>query len=414
MKKHPAQWVPTLYLAEGIPYTIVNVLSAILFKLKGMDNDMITLYTVWMSLPWTIKPLWSPLVEMLKTSRFWVIACQLIMGGALASIGLTICSDSWLMYCMTALWLVAFMSATHDIAADGYYIEALSREQQSMWVGIRSTFYKIATLMCQGGIVILAGYLEKKYGIDTAWKISFWILAAMMAALGAYHIAAMPATEKQEPADGARRSMAHLLRTYFCKSHIGLILAFLLLYRLGESQLSKIAPLFLLDSADKGGLALSTESLGIINGTFGVISMLGGGILGGILIARQGLGKWLIPMILALNVPDIFYAIMSWSHVQSLPAITAMVSVEQFGYGFGFAAYSVFMLRISRGQYNTAHYSISTAFMALGMMLPGMASGYIQQMLGYTGFFVWVLACCVPSIAVAVMVRRKLGGETDN
>ncbi len=414
MKKHPAQWVPTLYLAEGIPYTIVNVLSAILFKLKGMDNDMITLYTVWMSLPWTIKPLWSPLVEMIKTSRFWVIACQMIMGGALASIGITLDSESWLMYCMTALWLVAFMSATHDIAADGYYIEALNEEQQSMWVGIRSSFYKIAVLMCQGGIVMLAGHLEKTYGIDSAWKTSFWVLAAMMAAFGAYHIFAMPATGRQVSANGEQRSMAHLLKTYFCKSRIGLIIAFLLLYRLGESQLSKIAPLFLLDGADKGGLGLSTESLGLINGTFGVISMLGGGILGGILIARQGLGKWMIPMILALNVPDIFYAIMSWCHVQSLAAIASMVSVEQFGYGFGFAAYSVFMLRISKGEYNTAHYSISTAFMALGLMLPGMASGYIQQMLGYTGFFVWVLACCVPSIMIAAIVRKRFGNELNN
>lgn len=406
-QKPAAMWVPSLYIAEGIPYTIVNVLSAILFKLKGMENDMITLYTVWMSLPWTIKPLWSPLVEMIKTSKFWVITCQLTIGGALASIGLTIESDSWLMYCMTGLWLVAFMSATHDIAADGYYIEALDTRQQSMWVGIRSTFYKIATLMGQGGIVTLAGYLEKQHGVDYAWKISFLVLAALMLIFGVYHMMAMGDTGKDGSETNAKRSIGELLKTYFCKSHIGLILAFLLLYRLGESQLSKIAPLFLLDSTEKGGLGLSTENLGIINGTFGLTAMIAGGIAGGVLISRQGLHKWLIPMILALNVPDVFYAIMSEYQIQNLPAITAMVSIEQSGYGFGFAAYSVFMLQISKGRYNTAHYSISTAFMALGFMLPGMASGYIQTQLGYTGFFVWVLACCVPSIIVAVIAKRR-------
>ncbi|MCQ2249620.1 MAG: MFS transporter [Bacteroidales bacterium] len=408
MNRKPIHWVPTLYLAEGIPYTIVNILSVIFLKLKGLDNDMIALYTGWMNLPWLIKPIWSPVVEMLRTSKFWVVLCQIVMGGALASIGLTIEADSWLTCCITALWLLAFMSATHDIAADGYYIEALSQEQQSAWVGIRSTFYKIAMLLCQGGIVTMAGYLETVYGVDAAWKIAFGGLAVMMAAFGFYHIMAMGNTGRQTQEHQEKRSLGKLIKSYFCKDGIGLMLAFLLLYRLGESQLSKISQLFMLDSVEKGGLGLSTANLGVISGTFGLIAMSVGGILGGLVISRQGLRKWLIPMILALNIPDVFYAIMSAYQIQNLPAITAMVSVEQFGYGFGFAAYSVYMLKMSQGQYNTAHYSISTAFMALGMMLPGMLSGFIQQALGYTGFFVWVLICCVPSVAVAVMAKARM------
>jgi len=409
MRNRPVLWVPTLYLAEGIPYTAVIVISVIFLKIKGLSVADTALYTSWLYLPWLIKPLWSPIVELLRRQRFLISVCQLLMGGAFASIALTIHTDAWLTYCMAALWLAAFMSATHDIAADGYYIDALSSTQQSAWVGLRSTFYKIAMLLCQGALVILAGYLEKEHGINIAWASTFGILAAMLAVLGIYHLVVLPKTEKENSsALRENTSIWQQLRSYFSKDNIGLILAFLLLFRLGESQLGKISALFMLDTQANGGLELDTEVIGLINGTFGLIAMSAGGIIGGLLIARQGLRKWIVPMVLALNVPDVFYLIMSWLDIRNVAAVSFMVSVEQLGYGFGFAAYSVFMLQISKGEYSTSHYSISTAFMAMGMMLPGMISGMLQETWGYTGFFVWVLACCVPSVAITIIARNRV------
>ncbi|MCQ2252226.1 MAG: MFS transporter [Bacteroidales bacterium] len=417
MRKNPTLWIPTLYLAEGIPYTIVNVLSVIFLKLKGLDNTDIALYTGWLYLPWLIKPLWSPIVEMLGRSRFWITATQIIMGAAMASLGLTIPMEDWLRYCMLALWLTAFMSATHDIAADGFYIEALSQKQQATWVGIRSTFYKIAMLLCQGALVVVAGKLQDRYGIDSAWEAVFFILAAILGIFGIYHLWALPNTHQDNPEqdftgeknDGStNKNLKTQIESFFQKDGILLALAFMLLYRLGESQLAKMAAPFMLDSIENGGLGLSTETLGYINGTFGLVAMSVGGIVGGLAIARHGLKRWLIPMILAINVPDALYALMAYTQIQDFAAIASMVSLEQFGYGFGFAAYSVYMLQFSKGQYPTSHYSICTAFMAAGMMLPGMCSGWIESHTGYPMFFVWVMICCVPSVLVAIKIKNRL------
>lgn len=407
----PALWVPTLYLAEGIPYTAVMILSLIFYKVEGLNNTDIALYTGWFYLPWLIKPLWSPVVEMLRTSKFWIVTCQILLGAALGSVGLTLPFDNWLTYTIILFWLAAFMSATHDIAADGFYIEALDDKQQAAWVGMRSTFYKIAMMLCQGGLVILAGLLEKKYGVNTAWAITFGILGALMALFGIYHIFILPKTGKAAASESKSKTdfldnLWRQIKTFCLKDNILLILGMLLLYRLGEAQLSKMALPFLMDSPDNGGLGLSTEAVGTISGTFGLIAMTVGGILGGLTIAAKGLRMWMLPMILCLNLPDILYAILSATQCADFAAVAAVTCVEQFGYGFGFAAYSVFMLRVSKGEFSTSHYAICTAFMAAGMMLPGMASGWLQSHLGYTTFFVWVTICAIPSIILALYAKR--------
>ena len=412
----PAFWVPTLYLAEGIPYTAVMILSLIFYKVEGLSNTDIALYTGWFYLPWLIKPLWSPVVEMLRTSKFWIVTCQILLGAALGSVGLTLPFDNWLTYTIILFWLAAFLSATHDIAADGFYIEALDDKQQAAWVGMRSTFYKIAMMLCQGALVILAGILEKKYNVQFAWTITFAILGVLMALFGVYHIFMLPKTAKAEAATASPNTPTNLsgvfesfwqqLKAFCLKDNILIILGLLLLYRLGEAQLSKMAIPFLMDSPDNGGLGFDTDTIGTISGTFGLIAMSVGGILGGIVIARNGLKYWLIPMIMCLNLPDIMYAILSATECSSWLAVAATVCIEQFGYGFGFAAYSVFMLRISKGEYSTSHYAISTAFMAAGMMLPGMVSGWLQSIMGYTMFFVWVTVCALPSLLIAVKAKK--------
>lgn len=411
----PAFWVPTLYLAEGIPYTAVMMLSLIFYKRAGLDNTDIALYTGWFYLPWLIKPLWSPVVEMLRTSKFWIITCQILLGAALASVGLTLPLDNWLIFTIILFWIAAFVSATHDIAADGFYIEALDDKQQATWVGIRSTFYKIAMMLSQGALVILAGVLEKRYGVQPAWTVTFIILGVLMALFGVYHLFILPKTQKAEAnsetkkdlsIDGVVLSFWEQVKTFCLKDNLLIILAFLLLYRLGEAQLSKIAIPFLMDNPESGGLGLSTEIVGTISGTFGLVAMIVGGILGGIVIASNGLKYWLIPMIMCLNLPDLMYAILSATECNNWLAVAATVCIEQFGYGFGFTAYSVFMLRVSKGEFSTSHYAICTAFMAAGMMLPGMASGWLQEMMGYTMFFVWVTLCAIPSVIIAIKAKK--------
>lgn len=404
-KTKPFLWIPTLYLAEGIPYTAVMTLSLLLYAQKGLSIADIALYTGWFYLPWLIKPLWSPVVEMIRPAKAWISVCQIIMGAALASLGLTLPLDNWLSYSLIFFWITAFLSATNDIASDGYYIEALNEQQQSMWVGIRSTFYKIAMLLCQGALVIIVGLIQKSYDTNTAWATAFIALGILLTIFGVYHTVILSKTRPEATASSPS-NILHQIKTFFQKDNILMILLFLMLYRLGEAQLSKISVLFLNDSIVNGGLALSTESIGAINGTFGLISMMLGGILGGIAISRKGLSYWMMPMIIALNAPDIFYVIMSATQTSNIWLIAAMVSVEQFGYGFGFAAYSVFMLKISKGNYPISHYSIATAFMAAGMMLPGMASGWLQSKMGYTTFFVWATICAIPSVIIAIYARK--------
>ena len=599
-KKHssPWYWVPTLYYAEGIPYVIVMTVSVIMYKRLGLSNTQIALYTSWLYLPWVMKPLWSPIVDIIKTKRFWIIAMQLVLGASLAGVALTIPASRFVQFTLAFFWLLAFSSATHDIAADGFYMLGMSQHEQAWFVGIRNTFYRFAMLTGQGLLVILAGYIESESGlqsidyqvkatqhtsietvrfihpdslevleqpgdlriiikpemtqiplgvidpdsfkrdsasiikwnidngyaepikskeeklasdswfkrkllthiesgfisifgrremietiegkgnfaliyihlskrpepgekfvvnfgkksgdtnlslsgqetraefdednwnkpliaiiqvdprltseaeatfvaragnIELSWVVTFTVMAIFFAIFSLYHKLILPF-----PAEDIPRSTSSMkeffinfgesFASFFRKKHIGLALAFLLLYRLGESQLVKLASPFLIDAQEKGGLALTTGEVGFVYGTIGVLMLTLGGLLGGFLAARHGLKRWILWMAIAINVPDAAYLLLAHTQTHNFLLINACVGLEQFGYGFGFTAYMLYMIYISEGEFKTSHYAICTAFMAIGMMIPGMLSGWIQTIIGYPNFFIWVLISTIPGI----------------
>ncbi|MBQ2786913.1 MAG: MFS transporter [Bacteroidaceae bacterium] len=405
------QWIPTLYFAEGLPYFAVTAISVILYKSMGLSNSDIALYTSWFYLPWVIKPFWSPIVDMLSTRRKWIIATQLIMGAALASIAFTIPLASYLQWTICLFWLIAFSSATHDIAADGFYMLGLDQEGQSFFAGIRSTFYRIATIFGQGVLIYFAGKLETLTGnVALSWSITFGILCVILTFTGIYHSRMLPTPQSDTPRSIQSikeifSGFKNIIFTFFKKPGIIPALLFMLLFRLPEAQLVKLINPFLMDAKADGGLAMSVEQIGITYGTIGVIGLIIGGILGGICISRGGLKKWLWPMVMAISIPDLVYVYLSYAQPDSLSVINSCIFIEQLGYGFGFTAYMLYLIYFAQGEYPTAHYAISTAFMALGMMLPGMISGYIQESLGYFNFFVWVIICCAATFIVSAMLK---------
>lgn len=404
-KRNPATWVPSLYFAEGIPYVVVaTTFSLIMYKRLGLSNTDAALYTSWLYLPWVIKPFWSPFVDIMKTKRWWILTMQLLIGAGLAGVAFCIPLSFFLQSTLALLWLVAFSSATHDIAADGFYILALSEKQQSLFVGIRGTFYRISMIVGQGVLVMLAGLIEKESGnIPYAWSITFYICAAIFLGLALYHKYALPKPDNDTKVEGTSSVKAFFssFGSFFSKKNIALSLSFILLYRLGEAQLTKIASPFLLDSIQKGGLGLSTSEIGFAYGTIGVIALTIGGILGGVMASKDGLRKWLWPMVLSMNIPNLLYVYLASCQPNNYTLICTFVGIEQFGYGFGFTAFSLYLLYISRGEYSTSHYAICTGFMALGMMLPGMVAGWLQENIGYTNFFIWICICTIPGFILA-------------
>ncbi len=408
--RNPWAWVPTLYMAEGIPYTMVMAVSVIMYKRLQVSNAEIALWTSWLYLPWVIKPLWSPVVDMLRTKRFWIVSMQFVLGVALASIALAIPAPHFFQYTLAIFWLMAFGSATHDIAADGFYMLALEEHQQAEFVGMRSLFYRIAMWAGQGAIVILAGTLEEHYGIAWAWSTAFFVVAALFLSFFVYHKFVLPYPVADVPVAGTPgtgflHEFLSTFRSFFVRKEIGAILAFLLLFRLNESQLIKLITPFLLDARDKGGLGLTTTEVGIAYGTVGILMLLAGGILGGWVISRRGLKFWLLPMVLLVHLPDLMYILLSHFQPGSFALISAAVGVEQFSYGFSFSAYMMFMIMVSEGAHKTAHYAICTGLMALGMMLPGMISGELQELLGYKNFFLMVSVSAIFGLIAALQIK---------
>lgn len=415
-KRSPWLWIPSLYYAEGIPFIIITAVSVIMYKRLGISNTDIAFYTSWLYLPWVIKPLWSPLLEIFRTKRFWIVVTQFIMGAGFACVALTLPGSDFFRFSLAILWLMAFNSATHDISADGFYMLALSEEKQAWFVGIRSTFYRLAMLSGQGLFVMLAGHLEKVFGEGRegfAWSVVFVVLAFLFLLLAAYHFFILPKPDTDCSHHEGRglgavfNEFIIIVKSFFMKDGIAGAIAFLLLYRLGEAQLVKLCQPFLIDSRELGGLALSTEQVGIVYGTTGTIMMIIGGIAGGMLISKFGLRRCLWPMVFAIHVPDLLYVYLAYAQPSSLLLTGTLVALEQFGYGLGFTAYMMFMVYFAEGEYKTAHFAIMTGLMALGMMLPGMASGKIQALLGYTGFFVWVCFATIPSFLAVFFVKVK-------
>jgi len=425
----PWSWIPSLYFAEGLPYVVVMTVSVVMYKRLGVSNTAIALYTSWLYLPWIIKPFWSPLVEIFRTRRFWIVAMQLLIGAGLGGVALTIPADNFLRYSLAFMWLLAFSSATHDIAADGYYMLGLSKHQQAWFVGIRSTFYRLAMISGQGLLIMLAGQLENATAlpdfplnlssqagstatagnVPLAWSLTFLILTGLFVILAVYHWRVLPRPVADAPrVRGSRteiiRDFAGILLAFFRNKNIGVVLGFLLLFRFSEAQLVKMAAPFMLDSGELGGLALTTSQVGFAYGTVGVLMLTIGGILGGLLAARHGLKFWLLWMAIAINVPNAVYLFLSFWLPESFVIVTVAIGVEQFGYGFGFTAYTLYMIYVSQGRHGAAHFAICTGFMALGMMIPGMFSGWLQDAIGYRYFFVWVLVATVPSFLITMLI----------
>jgi len=597
---HPWRWIPSLYFAEGIPYVVVMMVAVVLYKRMGVSNTDIALYTSWLYLPWVIKPLWSPFVDLIGTKRTWILTTQLLIGAGLAGVAFTIPLPGFFQWTLAVFWLMAFSSATHDIAADGFYMLGLSEQQQAFFVGIRSTFYRLAMIAGQGLLIMIAGALERGTGLEPAtftvqarsavtqpaygdpvhfkpgeegqrvvlseekltvplgvvpaadiaamskrvrdwnakhgfvpkkaaagtekvapgfwqknisgplgnwirdtfgetrdadtgdrsgamavvaihitkapepgettvvaierktgdksfalvagetlkftsnnadksalvavqldprmpkaaearfearagnvplaWSLTFFVLSGLFVGLFVWHRFAIPkvAADKPTPREegkGLLREFIQTFASFFRKPGILMILAFLMLYRFGEAQLVKLAAPFLLDGRDVGGLSLSTGQVGFAYGTVGVLAHTIGGILGGLAVARHGLKRWLFPMVIAINLPNAVYIYLAATQPESFTVVNACIAVEQFGYGFGFTAYMMYMIMVAQGPQKTAHFAITTGFMALGMMIPGMFSGWLQEALGYQHFFVWVLIATIPGFVVVALIR---------
>lgn len=420
----PWVWIPTLYFAEGIPYFIVNNISVVMFNNMGMSKGDMALYTSMLYLPWVIKPLWSPFVDILKTKRWWILAMQIIMSVAFALTAFTLphpsaeviaagsTSVSLFTVTLVLFWITAFASATHDIAADGFYMHALEAGDQAVFVGIRSTFYRLSSIFGQGVLVVIAGYLEQRLAdIPQAWTITLTGCSLLFCCITLWHIFRLPKPSSDMLRDD-RMTAADIVRefvrtfvTFFRKKHVWIALTFMLLYRLPEAFLVKMMNPFLLDSQAEGGLGLSTASVGLVYGTVGTLALTLGGILGGIAASRWGLKRSLWPMALSLTLPCLSFVFLAAFQPQNMLLISSCVALDQFGYGFGFTAYMLYLMYFSEGEFKTAHYSLCTAFMALSMMLPGMVAGYIQEAIGYVHFFGFVMVCCLVTVFVTFMLK---------
>ena len=409
--RNPWLWVPSIYIAEGVPYMIAMTVSVVLYKNLGLSNTQIALYTSWLYLPWVIKPLWSPFVDLFRTKRFWIVLMQMAIGASFACVALTLPADDFVRYTLAMLWIMAFSSATHDIAADGFYMLGLTTPEQAVFVGVRTIFYRVATIASKGGLVILAGFLQKSgYAVTSAWAITFFAAAVVFLALCLYNFFVLPYPEADHsaPLEEGKSLVAEyfrILTLFFRRKDIVIIICFFLFYRFAEAQLVKMVAPFLLDARVKGGLGLTTAEVGVIYGTVGVVALMLGGLLGGYVIYKKGLKFWLWPMVIIMHVPDLIFVYLSHELPSSLWLIGSAVALEQFGYGFGFTAYTMYMIMVSQGEYKTVFYAIGTGIMALGMMLPAMSSGWIQEMLGYKNFYIWILITTIPGFIVAALVK---------
>lgn len=427
--KSPWLWVPTLYFAQGIPYFIVNTVSVMMFTKMGVPNGEMAFFTSLLYLPWMIKPFWSPFVDIIKTKRWWTVAMQVIMAAAFVLLTITLptpeasqiatgTTPMSMFYITLILFVItAFASATHDIAADGFYMLALSQGDQAQFVGIRSTFYRLSSIFGQGVLVAIAGMIELKYNnIPLSWQITMCVTAVVFTLVTLYHVFIIPRPaadkstlgDKEVTAGAIFSEFGRTFTTYFKKKGVWLAIIFMLLYRLPEAFLIKLCQPFLVAKTELGGLGMSTAGVGIAYGTIGVLFLTIGGILGGLFAARVGLKKSLWIMAACMTLPCITFVYLAIFQPVSLAVISTAIAIEQFGYGFGFTAYMLYMMYFSEGEFKTSHYAICTAFMAASMLIPGMFAGFIQEAIGYVNFFWMVMVCCIATLIVTFFVDRKI------
>ena len=414
---HPALWVPTLYFAEGLPFVMIATVSVLMYKSLGISDAEIAFFTTLVTWPWTLKPLWGPLLEMFKTKKYFVVATQFIGGVAFGLLALSLPLDGFFKYSLALLAILAFNSATHDIAADGVYVNVLSEKLQAQYVGWQGACYNIGKIVAQGALVYVAGRLEVSVGVVEGWMIVMGLFGGIMAALALWHVRFLPsggASADVKSAPEAFQTFWDVLKTFFQKKNIWWGIAFIILYRFAEGQAIKIVPLFLKASREAGGLGLSTSEIGIVYGTFGAAAFILGSILAGYFTANRGLKKTLFILCCFFNLPFAAYTFLAVTQPTDFFVIAAAVAFEYFGYGFGFVGLILYMMQqIAPGKYKMAHYAFATAVMYLGFMLPSMVSGYISDFLGYKDFFLWVMIATIPSFLVTWLVPFKdpEGGE---
>lgn len=415
MKKNsPWCWIPTLYFAEGLPNVLITAVAVTMYLQMGLTDGQIALYTSWLQLPWIIKPFWSPFVDLFKSKRWWVLAMQILMGAAFAGVAFTLNTSFWFNGTMFFFFLAAFESATHDIAADGYYMLSLDTHEQAYYVGIRNTFYRLATPFAKGLLVALSGVLEVIFRYRTAfvWSLIFYAVAAIVIGVFLYHSYLLPkANQDKERGASSHEVLVGLketIITFFTKMPLRatiIAVLFFLFYRFPEALMLKMTDTFLQRKPSEGGLGLSPQEFGFANGTVGVIGLIVGGIIGGMLVSRDGLKRWLWPMVAAITIPDLVYVLLSTLMVSNLWLVCGCLFVEQFGYGFGFTVLTLYMLYYSQGEYKTSHYSICTGISYLGLMIPGMFSGYLKDAVGYQTFFLIVMLACVITVGMAALIK---------
>ncbi len=413
---HPALWVPTLYFAEGLPFYAVALIALTFYQRSGVSNQVIALTTSLLALPWSLKPLWSPFLEMYKTRKFFVVAFQIAGGLSLGLVALSLPLPGYFRYSIVFFSLAAFCSSSHDIVADGLYIASLPPKEQSAYAGWQGSFYNIARFFSLGGLLALAGYMEARMPMVRAWMAIFGGLGLLLVALGLYHSRVLPSGGEERRAGNMgemARTFWDVVVTFFRKPNILLLLAFIFLYRAGEGQLSKIGPLFLQRIRAEHGLGLTTAQFGTIYGTFGTAAFLGGSILGGYFAAWLGLRRALLPLFLIMNLPNLAYVYLSMYLPDNPYSITTALCIEMFGYGFGFVGVILLMMQeIAPGKYQAAHYAFANSLMNLGLIVFGAASGYIQAWLGYEKFFIWVLIAAIPALVMSRFVPIRGDAST--
>ncbi len=413
-RRSPWAWIPTLYVAEGLPNVIVTALAVLIYMQLGMSDTEIGLYTGWLGLPWIIKPLWSPFVDLYKTKRWWVLAMQMLIGASLGGVAFTLNTPFWFQGTMFCFFLMAFSSATHDIAADGYYMLELDEHQQSWFVGIRNTFYRLAVIFVNFGLVVIADQLQRIYPDSQAytWSLVFYGMAALFIGLWLWHTRMMPRADedvsRKAEASEVWRGLKEMLWSFFTKMPWRPLLAaivFILFFRFPEALLNAMSKTFLTRPQEDGGLGLTLAQYSLSYGFLGLIGLLSGGIIGGWIASRDGLRRWLWPLVCAITLPDIVYVYMSYMLPSNMFVVSACIFVEQFGYGVGFTALTLYMLYFAQGQYKTSHYALCTGLSYLGLMLPGMLSGYLKDAVGYRTFFLIVMLSCIVTFVVAAMIH---------
>ncbi len=408
--RNPWSFLPTLYFAEGLPYVLINTVSVILYKRMGIDNAAIAFWTSWLYLPWVLKMFWGPAVDVYSTKRKWILSTQAAMSLCMFVIAFSLRTEHFFALSLAALFAGAFISATYDIATDGFYMLALTEKEQALFVGLRAGFYRLAMIFGTGFLVYVAGTLETSSN-DIAWSWSLVMVASGLIFAGAavYHKFSLPFPASDSGGPGKEKeekaSFVEVFSAYFRQEKIGVMLAFILFYRLGEAMLLKLVSPFLLDAAGAGGLGLTTKEVGLVYGTVGVLCLVSGGVLGGWLISRFGFRRCVWPMVIAMHLPDLFFVYLAY-HQPSIGMVYPLVALEQFGYGLGFTVFTVYLMYSAQGRYKTSHYAISTGIMALGMMLPGFISGWIQEKVGYPMFFIIVCIMTIPGMLTILLIPK--------